>query len=430
MPTFTAQVFQNPYLPRGGDEVHAIVSVAAEGASASAAVASGPLVFGLMIDCSGSMGEDGGERLRHAKAAVGEAIAALRDDCVFFVIAGRDQAETVVPPTLARPDHRAAALELVRGLHAGGGTCMSRWLSLARTHFLKLRDLAGGGAICEALLLTDGKNDPNDLLPAALRACEGVFQCHARGVGVDWRVDELRAIAQSLLGTVDIIPEPSLIAEDFRGILAGALGRAVSDVRLRLWCPQGAEVLFCRQVSPEILDLAAAPPPGAPNPQVREYPTGAWGGSDARDYHFAIRVKPGQLGQKMLAGRVSLVLGAAPDAPRLADAQVLAVWTDDEERTAVIDRTVAHYTGQGELAQAIQEGLAARQAGDADAATHKLGRAVQLAAAHGNEGTTKLLRRVVDIVDEREGTVKLRRDADEADAMALDTRSTRTHRLA
>src|SRR5205085_6117001 len=129
--------------------------------------------------------------------------------------------------------------------------------------------------------------------------------------------------------------------------------------------------------------------------QTVDYPTGAWSGSEARDFHFALRVKPGQLGQRMLAGRASVVLGEAPDAPRLAEAQVLAIWTDDEERTAVIDRTVAHYTGQGELAQAIQEGLAARQAGDADLATRRLGRAVQLAAVHGNDGTTKLLRRVV-----------------------------------
>ena len=382
-----------------------------------------------MIDCSGSMGEGGGERLRHAKAAVAEAINALRDDAIFFVVAGRDQAETVAVPALARASSRSAAIEAVRVLEAGGGTCMSRWLGLARMHFLKLRE-AAPGAIGEALLLTDGKNDPNDLLPAALHAAKGVFQCHARGIGVDWRVDELRAIAQALLGTVDIIPEPRLIAEDFRAILAGALGRVVAAGRLRLWAPLGAAVMFCRQVAPEILDLAAIPPAGGAEPQHSEYPTGAWGGGDARDYHFAIRVKPGQLGQKMLAGRVQLILGGAPDAPLGAAAQVLAVWTDDEERTAVIDRTVAHYTGQGELAQAIQEGLAARQAGDADLATCRLGRAVQLAAAHGNDGTTKLLRRVVDIVDEHHGTVILRADAAEADAMALDTRSTRTRRIA
>ena len=48
---------------------------------------------------------------------------------------------------------------------------------------------------------------------------------------------------------------------------------------------------------------------------------------------------------------------------------------------------VAHYTGQAELAEAIQEGLEARKQGDEDTATAKLGRAVALAHAAGNEDT-------------------------------------------
>lgn len=429
MPTFTAKVFQNPYLPRGAEEVHAIVSLAAQEPDGLVR-ADGPLAFGLLLDASGSMGDGGGERLRHAKAAVIEAIQQLREGCHFFLVAGRDRAETLASPRRVTPENRAAAIEAVRQLDSGGGTRMSHWLRLALEHFESLRAAHGQGLICQSLLLTDGKNDEQDDLPAALRHCAGVFECHARGVGIDWRVDELRLIAQRLLGTVDIIPQAEQMVTDFRTILGHALERSVADVRLRLWSPQGATVLFCRQVAPESLDLAPLATGGAAGAQVRDYPTGAWNGREARDFHFAIRVKPGQLGQRMLAGRASVVLGGAPEAPRLAEAQVLAIWTDDEERTAVIDRTVAHYTGQGELAQAIQEGLAARQAGREEVATRKLGRAVQLAAALGNEGTTRLLRRVVEIVDEREGTVRLRRGVDEADAMALDTRSTRTRRVA
>lgn len=428
MPTFTAQVFQNPYLPRGAEEVHAIVSVTAAQPTASAA-AQGPLGFGLLIDCSGSMGEDGGERLRHAKAGVIEALQMLHDECHFFLVAGRDRAELLVSPRRATEENRATAIQAVRDLPAGGGTRMGHWLRLASEQFERLRRTAGSELICQALLLTDGKNNEDDDLEAALRHCAGSFECHARGVGIDWQVQELRKISQRLLGTVDIIPQPDQLVEDFRAILGRALERAVTDVRLRLWSPVGATVLFCRQVAPEILDLSPLPSAAGGSAQIRDYPTGAWARSEARDFHFAIRVKPGQLGQRMLAGRASIVLGEAADAPRLADAQVIAAWTDDEERTAVIDRTVAHYTGQGELAAAIQEGLAARQQGDVDAATRKLGRAVQLAAELGHDGTTRLLRRVVDIVDEREGTVKLRRGIDEADAMALDTRSTRTRRV-
>jgi len=49
---------------------------------------------------------------------------------------------------------------------------------------------------------------------------------------------------------------------------------------------------------------------------------------------------------------------------------------------------VAHYNGQGELAAAIQQGLEAREQGDEAAATHLLGRAVQLAHESGNSDMT------------------------------------------
>jgi von Willebrand factor type A C-terminal domain len=109
-------------------------------------------------------------------------------------------------------------------------------------------------------------------------------------------------------------------------------------------------------------------------------------------------------------------------------ALIKAVWTDDTELSTRMDRHVAHYTGQVELAEAIQAGLAAAKAGDDKTATVKLRRAAQLAKESGNEDTVKLLAKVVDI-DAESGTVKLRPGVDKAAEMTLDTRSTRTVRL-
>ena len=90
------------------------------------------------------------------------------------------------------------------------------------------------------------------------------------------------------------------------------------------------------------------------------------------------------VGQEQLAARVQLAIGDEVKAQGL----VKAKWSDDSELTTRIDQQVAHYTGQTELAQAIQEGLAAKAAGDEETATTKLGRAVQLAAETGNEEAT------------------------------------------
>ena len=59
----------------------------------------------------------------------------------------------------------------------------------------------------------------------------------------------------------------------------------------------------------------------------------------------------------------------------------------------------------------------------------KLGRAVQLASATGNEEATSRLRKVVEVDDAATGTVRLKRGVDKLDEMALDTASTKTTRV-
>jgi hypothetical protein len=420
MTTFQVQVAQNQYLARGGDLVHAVMSVASSGA-AGAGRAGLPLVEALLIDCSGSMD---GTKIRAARDAVQKAIDLLREDAWFCVIAGTDKGRLAVPLGRATADHKERAHAAVRALYGSGGTAMSTWLELARQQFAQ-----GPAGIRHALLLTDGKNEKESdaQLAAVLDACENRFQCDARGVGTDWTPDQLRMISGKLLGTVDIIPEPAAIEADFRRVIEAALAKSMADVSLRLWTPVGAAVEFCTQVYPEKVDLTARARIDPANPQVREYPTGAWG-AEKRDYHIAIKVKPGQVGQKMLAGRASLIVRENGLETKLSEGMILAVWTDDEAQSAVINPAVAHYTGQAELADAIQKGLKARQAGDEVQATALLGRAVQI-AAQSNPETMKLLRKVVEIQDEKQGTVNLRKGVRKEDEFALDTRSTRTARV-
>jgi hypothetical protein len=143
-----------------------------------------------------------------------------------------------------------------------------------------------------------------------------------------------------------------------------------------------------------------------------------------------VQVPGADLGREMLAARVSLVVPQDDGSVQtLSQGLVRAVWTDDMTASTSINPQVAHYTGQAELAQVIQQGLDARKTGDLDGATAKLGRAVQLAAASGNADTAKLLSKVVDVVDAAEGTVRLKAKVAEADEMTLETRSTKTVRV-
>jgi hypothetical protein len=104
-------------------------------------------------------------------------------------------------------------------------------------------------------------------------------------------------------------------------------------------------------------------------------------------------------------------------------------WTDDHALFANIDPWVADYSGQEELAAAIQRGLAARDAGDINTATAMLGRAAQLAAETGREETAALLGKLVEVIDIRSGDVRLRQDVAGVDAEMANVRSVRTIRI-
>jgi hypothetical protein len=423
MTEFQLEVYQNEFLPEGAREVNAIVTVSATGGAAVSDLA-GPAAEVIIVDCSGSMHVPP-TKLAAAKAATAAAIDTLRDGVRFAVVAGTDTARLIFPAqgalVAANAQSRAAAKQAVTSLRANGGTAIGQWLQLASRLF------AGQpSSMRHAILLTDGQNmhETPRQLARILTAVTGQFVCDCRGVGTDWEVGELREIADTLLGTVDIVAEPAGLEADFRNMAASAMSKSVGDVALRLWTPQGATVKFVKQVEPTLTDLSARRVESAP--RSGDYPTGSWG-TESRDYHVCIEVNPAGVGEKMLAGRASMVVPATNEV--LGKGQILAIWTDDTALSTKISPEVAHYTGQAELAVAIQEGLEARKAGDVPKATAKLGRAVALATQSGHEDTAKLLARVVDIEDAASGTVRLKRRVDTVDEMTLDTRSTVTKRV-
>ncbi|MGW0993572.1 VWA domain-containing protein [Streptomyces sp. NPDC002523] len=448
VPQFSMDVYQNEFLPEGGREVNAIVTVTSTGGGTvgsgvphaytqghgpSAAVA-------IMVDCSGSM-DYPPTKMRNARDATAAAIDTLRDGVHFAVIGGTHVAKEVYPGggglAVADASTREQAKQALRRIGAGGGTAIGTWLRLA-DRLLSSADVA----IRHGILLTDGRNEhesPQDLR-AALNECAGRFTCDARGVGTDWEVKEVTGIASALLGTADIVADPAHLAADFTRMMEATMGKEVADVALRVWTPVGTTVRFVKQVAPTVEELTGRRTEAGP--RAGDYPTGSWG-DESRDYHLCVQVPAAGLGQEMLAARVSLVVPQAGGTSRSSAAEsggssvlnlgaqglVRAVWTDDMAASTSINPQVAHYTGQAELAQVIQQGLDLRKAGDSDGATAKLGRAVQLASASGNADTAKLLAKVVDVVDAATGTVRLKAKVAEADEMTLETRSTKTVRV-
>ncbi|MYS47891.1 VWA domain-containing protein [Streptomyces sp. SID5998] len=437
-PRFSMDVYQNEFLPEGGREVNAIVTVTATGGGTIGGAVGAPHLYApgqapsaavaVMVDCSGSM-DYPPAKMRNAREATAAAIDTLRDGVRFAVIGGTHVATEVYPGggrvAVADAATRDQAKQALRRLSVGGGTAIGTWLRLA-DRLLSSADVA----IRHGILLTDGRNEHEspEELQRALTECAGRFTCDARGVGTDWEVKEVTGIASALLGTADIVADPAALAADFTHMMETAMGKEVADVALRVWTPVGTAIKFVKQVAPTVEELTDRRTEAGP--RAGDYPTGSWG-DESRDYHLCVEVPAANVGREMLAARVSLVVPQPDGSVHNLGAQglVRAVWTDDVVASTAISPQVAHYTGQAELAQVIQQGIDLRKAGDLDGATAKLGRAVQLASASGNADTAKLLAKVVDVVDAATGTVRLKAKVAEADEMTLETRSTKTVRV-
>ncbi len=423
--SFKIEAFQNRYLAAGSARVDAIVSVQAD----PGLIAQGELVIGFIIDKSGSMA---GGRIETVTQAVARAIGLLDERAWFFVTTFDGNGYVVIRETRATLEAKRFAAAALSMIHPSGGTAMSSGLRAARAVFERAPN-----AIRRAIFLTDGKNEGEKLAGVIeeLARCSGVFECDCWGVGTDWQVGEVQRIAGALLGKASVIPDLAGVEAAFAEAIQKARGKALKDVRLRLWTPEGATIAFVKQVNPTIDDLT--PKARVLAPQIREYLTGSWGAGEARDFHVAIDVKPGAVGEEILAARPSLVYFEAEQGKagwvereeKPAEGRVFATWTADGALSSRLDGHVAHYAGQHEMAEAIRRGLDLRERGDEAGAAELLGRAVKLSQASHSAAMTQRLAKVVEVVDIGPGTVRLRKGVKKMVTMDLELEARTTTKL-
>lgn len=416
---FKLDSFFNPHLPLGARRIDAVISASCLQAAASHALRSAPKAICLIVDASGSME---GDKLRSAKIAARRCIDLLEPGTLFSVIAFANQAQAIVPMGQANPGRIAAAHQAIQAIGSGGGTYMSKALEEAKIQFDQAH-----GAIKAAMFLTDGENDQGDLkaLKNAIARCSGAFACDCRGLGKDWHPDELRLISNALSGNADACVDPDRLEEDFKSFIARAMGKLASDAKLRIWCPKIAKIHNLKQMSPDIVDLM--PIKRTIDEKTTEFALGNWG-AETRDYHLSIDLPAGAQGDEMIACKASIVLGSGASEAIFMAPHVVATWSADASMTARINGQVAHYTGQGALAESIREGLQAMANRQPDVATKLLGQAAKIAHDSGNDEVTARLKKVVDIVDIDAGTVRLKAGIGKAETLELDMGGTRTVR--
>ncbi len=340
---FTIETFLNQYLPTGGTRADAVFTLAAQGGAeaaprqrrGSAGAACGRVdrrQVGLDVGR-----EDGRAQARPARLVVDQMDAGVGA----FVIAFDQSPRLVLDTTRMDEAGRRAAHAAIQRLEAAGGTVMSAALAMASGVF---QDRPG--ALCQAIMLTDGQNDDGDtiFLTQALEHCAGVFQCHCRGVGLDWSPAQLRQIAGHLLGTVQLIASPAQLAQDFRDTLAAAMAKSVADVRLRLWMPKNARLVAIKQAFPTEIDLTGKLRPV--DARAMDVPLGAWG-EGTQDYFATFEVTPLGLGEQMLVCRPSIVWRDPAAGETVAPGgNVTVTWSQDAELTTRIDAQVRTTRGR------------------------------------------------------------------------------------
>ena len=132
MATFSAEVYQNEFLPDGGSDVHAIVTVTCEGAGEAGRSGSGDAGEIVIVDSSGSMGAD---KILAAQRAAAAALDQILDGVWFAVITGNHEARLAYPVAaglgMVRMDDqtRAAAKYAIGDFEPRGGTAMGTWLA-------------------------------------------------------------------------------------------------------------------------------------------------------------------------------------------------------------------------------------------------------------------------------------------------------------
>ncbi|WP_441248099.1 protein kinase domain-containing protein [Kitasatospora sp. McL0602] len=355
------EVFQDQYLTPDATVAHAILTVLGAEADSHNLAAAAPRSLVFLVGLSDGLPEADFEAVRQC---VVEAVDSLDEGVAFAVVAGSEYARMLYPDTMrlvrASAATKAEAQAALTGLAPVSAAAFGRWIRLADRLFAAHPD-----TVRTSILLTDleATAETTEELAAALAASTGRFSCHARGIGVNWSVSQLRSVTTALSGTVDIVATPSTPTAD--GSLARELVSIIDRTRqafarnlaLRITMPAGVQVQSLKQTSPSVEELSGRAEPVGPG--AFEYPVTV-PGNTACDFHLSLAIPPGRAGDAFRAADLDVVLlPPAGDGQSLATASVKVVRGDDLSAPTRINPSVAHYTSQAELAQAITEGLAA-----------------------------------------------------------------------
>lgn len=174
-----------------------------------------PMDVALVIDTSGSMA---GDKMRNARMAASSLVETLANGDIVSLYAFSNRVRELAPPTLLRAGNRAALMQTIARLEAGGGTAMYAGVEAG---LARLSQAPATHPVRRVVLISDGQAnvgpaDPRSFGQLAARYSEFGAQISAIGVGLDYDEATLGQLAVRSAGRLYHLAQPSQMASILR----------------------------------------------------------------------------------------------------------------------------------------------------------------------------------------------------------------------
>jgi Ca-activated chloride channel homolog len=211
------------------------------------------LNFGFVLDRSGSMR---GSKIARLIEAVELALSRMQQDDLVSITIFSDSARVLVPTTTL--SSRGSLASQVRRIRAGGGTEMSRGISLGLREVYQHREK---DRIDQVLLLTDGQThgDEPQCLKLAREAGEHAIPIQALGLGDDWNENLLDEIGTLSGGDADLVETADDIVPLFTETVQRSQQAVLQNGHLTMRLVAGVAPRQVWQVTPMISNLGYTP---------------------------------------------------------------------------------------------------------------------------------------------------------------------------
>lgn len=362
------------------------------------------LNFGFVLDQSGSMRGDKIERL---KQAVELALARMAPDDLVSMTVFNDRAQVVAGsgPLSGQRTLR----ERVRGLRAGGGTQMSRGMSLGLREVYRQFSAERANQL---LLLTDGQTygDEAQCLRLAKEAGEHHIPIQALGLGDDWNEDLLDEIGRQSGGSSDLVASPDEIVPLFTQTVERTQKAVIRNAQMVLRLVSGVTPRQVWQVTPLIANLGYTPI-GQQDVQVE---LGDLDAEEGKALLVELLLPPRQAGRYRLAqAEIRYDLPTQGETGLSTRNDIVLTYTNEAERLRAYDPLVMNLVEKVTAYRLQTRALDEARQGNIAGATQKLRAAATRLLELGEADLAEAARREADNLEQSgqmsaSGTKKLR----------------------